>query len=140
MSNKRRMLPRSEARKGAMYLVFGYEFQGGDAEMYCAYEREWEPVRYDDYSQQVFTATCKNRAEIDARIEQHTKNWRLARLSKVSAAVLRVAVCEMLYIDDVDVPIAINEAVEISKEFEGEEGGAFVNGVLGGIARELENE
>ncbi|HWQ50212.1 MAG TPA: transcription antitermination factor NusB [Terriglobales bacterium] len=139
MSTKQRQLPRADARRGALYLVFGYGFQGGDAAQFCQHEREWEPDRYDDYSQRIFLTAVEHRAEIDELIGRHTKNWKLARLSKVSAAVLRVAVCEMLFIDEIDTPIAINEAVELAKEFEGEEGGAFVNGVLGGIAREREN-
>ena len=75
-------------------------------------------------------------AEIDARIDAFSYKWSRDRISRVSLAVLRLAVYEMLYDDDTPASVAINEAVELAKKYGGEEESSFVNGVLGGIARD----
>ena len=75
-------------------------------------------------------------AEIDARIDAFSHKWSRDRISRVSLAVLRLAVYEMLYDDDTPASVAINEAVELAKKYGGEEESSFVNGVLGGIARD----
>lgn len=77
--------------------------------------------------------------EIDAVIEKNLKGWSKARISKVSLAILRMAVCEMKYFDKVPVGVSINEAVEICKVYGSDEDKGFVNGILGAIAREKED-
>lgn len=76
--------------------------------------------------------------EIDAIISRKLKaGWKLNRISKVSLAVLRLAVYEMKYMDDIPVSVSINEAVELSKKFTVEDDTSFINGVLGAVAKEL---
>ena len=76
--------------------------------------------------------------EIDAIISSKLKSgWKLSRISRVSLAVLRIAVYEMKYIDDIPVSVSINEAVELSKKFTVQEDTSFINGVLGSVAKEL---
>ena len=75
-------------------------------------------------------------AELDARIDAHSHKWNRGRISRVSLAVLRLAIYEMLYEDSVPVSVAINEAVELAKKYGGDEESSFVNGILGGISRE----
>ena len=72
--------------------------------------------------------------EIDAMINEHTTGWKTGRMNKVDLSVLRLAVYEMKWDDEVPVKVAINEAVELAKNFSGDEGPAFVNGVLGKLA------
>jgi N utilization substance protein B len=74
--------------------------------------------------------------EIDAEIEKNLKGWKIGRISKVALAILRVAVCEMRYNPNIPVGASINEAVELAKRYGDEESPAFVNGVLGSVARE----
>ena len=75
-------------------------------------------------------------ADIDAYIDSFSHKWSRSRISRVSLAVLRLAVYEMLYDDDTPVSVAINEAVELAKKYGGDEDSSFVNGVLGGISRQ----
>ena len=75
-------------------------------------------------------------AEIDARIDEFSHKWSRNRISRVALAVLRLAVYEMLYEEDIPVSVAINEAVELAKKYGGDEDSSFVNGVLGGISRD----
>ena len=74
-----------------------------------------------------------NISEIDKAIEKALDNWSINRIGKVELAILRVAVYEILY-DKLEPAIAINEAVEIAKEYGGDKSGAFVNGILAKIA------
>ena len=68
-------------------------------------------------------------------INEHTTGWKTGRMNKVDLSVLRLAVYEMKWDDEVPVKVAINEAVELAKNFSGDEGPAFVNGVLGNHAK-----
>ena len=76
--------------------------------------------------------------QLDARIDAHLHKWSRERISRVSLAVLRLAIYEMLFEDSVPVSVAINEAVELAKRYGGEEDSSFVNGILGSISRESE--
>ena len=72
--------------------------------------------------------------EIDAIINEHTTGWKTTRMNKVDLSILRLAVYEMKWDEDVPVKVAINEAEELGKRFSGDEGPAFINGVLGKLA------
>lgn len=72
--------------------------------------------------------------EIDEKIDSAAKGWSISRIGKVELAVLRLAVYEMLYDEDIPVGVAIDEAVELSKRFGQESSGAFVNGILASLA------
>jgi N utilization substance protein B len=77
-------------------------------------------------------------ADIDKLLQAYLTGWRIERLSKVDQQILRLAVYEMVYRDDVPARVAINEAIELAKRFGGEESGKFVNGVLGKMIRQLD--
>ncbi|MCI7180441.1 MAG: transcription antitermination factor NusB [Schaedlerella sp.] len=68
--------------------------------------------------------------EIDALIDEKSADWKTKRMNKVDLAILRLAVYEMRWDDDIPVGVAINEAVELAKKFSSDEGPSFVNGVL----------
>lgn len=76
--------------------------------------------------------------EIDGIIQKHLKKgWKLNRISKISLSILRLAIYEIIYLDDIPVSVSINEAVELSKKFSVQEDTSFINGVLGAAAKEL---
>lgn len=75
------------------------------------------------------------RIQIDKYIEKYAQGWKVNRISKTAMAVLRCAVCEVLYMDDIPNAAAINEAVELAKGYDEAETVSFVNGVLGGFMR-----
>jgi len=74
--------------------------------------------------------------EIDALINERTSGWKTSRMNKVDLSILRLAVFEMHYDEDIPVGVAINEAVELAKKYSGDEGPAFVNGVLAKVVAE----
>mgnify|MGYP004640434215 FL=1 len=100
---------------------------------------ETEVISKDKMTADIVKKAEENIDEIDAAIEDNLKGWSKQRISKVSLALLRMAVCEMKYFDKVPVGVSINEAVEICKVYGSDEDKGFVNGILGSISREKED-
>jgi N utilization substance protein B len=89
------------------------------------------------FAEPLIRGTLEHRAEIDERIQRYTKNWELGRMAVVDRNILRLAVYEMLYRDDIPPVVSINEAVDIAKRFSTDESGRFVNGILDKIKGDL---
>lgn len=128
-------MDRTAARAAAMKLVFEWEMggNGGDDTIFGLLEvsREDEEVGYID---EVVEGVKARQAEIDGWIAQFARGWSLDRMNRVDLAILRVAVFEILA-GEVPGPVAVNEAVELSKLYSTERSAAFINGVLGSIRR-----
>ena len=77
----------------------------------------------------------EKKEELDGYVEKYAKGWKVERISKTALAILRCALCEILYVDDVPASAAINEAVELDKGYDEPDTVAFVNGVLGGFMK-----
>jgi len=87
------------------------------------------------YIRALFQSVAEHKDELDGYITKYAKGWSLSRISKISLAIMRCAMCEILYIEDVPPAAAINEAVEIAKHYEEPETVSFINGVLGSFFR-----
>ena len=127
---------RVKARRTAFEMIFEYGFGVHSAEDILAMRRG-EETELDDYSVAMLVACENRRAEIDALIEKYAVDWTVQRMSSVTVAVLRLAVCELLRADDIPTAVTVNEAVELAKAYEGEECGSFVNGILGSVVKDL---
>lgn len=92
-----------------------------------------------DYIQELVEGTDYNKKYIDDILSVYLKGWKMDRLSRVDRQVLRLAVYEMIYRDDIPPKVVINEAIELAKNFGTEESGKFVNGVLGKMVKELDD-
>ena len=100
-----------------------------------------EPMEEDIiYSEQVLKGIQEHEAEIDDIINELSIGWRIERMPKVDLCVLRVAIYEMLYRDDIPCGVSINEAVELAKQFGGDRSSAYINGMLGTFAKRIEGE
>ncbi len=130
-------LSRRESRKQAVELVFEQRFHS-DEPISETYDNALvcREMSDDEYTKQLFFGACEKDAEITEIISEFTKSWKIGRISKVSLSVLKIAIYEMLFVPEVSHAVAINEAVEISKIYEGKEASAFVNGVLGAVSKE----
>ena len=131
---------RSEARSAAFTQVFQMKQHKEEMEEIMAYMLEEMPECNDNlgYITTVVNGVNEHEKEIEEIISAHLKEgWTLSRISKVAAAVMKLAVYEMKYEDDVPPKVAINEAVELVKKYGTEQDPAFVNGVLGAIIKEL---
>lgn len=128
---------RRRAREAALALLYSSDIMGTDAWGIAesgAYPAD--NLSMSAYAEALVQGVCAKRADIDRRLATSSDNWALERMPAVDRAILRVAVYEMLYVRDVPVSVAINEAVELAKLYGGEDDSSkFVNGVLGRIAR-----
>ena len=134
---KGKNMTRHESRELAFILVFEKSFQDETTIVELienAQELELFPA--NNFAENLAKKVYENIEEIDNAINDNLVGWSAKRISRVSRAILRLAVCEILY-TDVPVGVAINEAVEITKKFASDEDASYVNGVLGAVARKL---
>lgn len=91
------------------------------------------------YIKQVVLGVCENVSELDEIISKYSEDWDISRISKLNLSILRIAIFEIKYCDDIPMSASINEAVEISKIYDAEEKSSkFINGILGTFARSLD--
>lgn len=128
-------LSRREERELCFTLLYEMTFYK-DGEQQALFEREKELRGFEenDYIKTVFFGVMENREKIDALIEKYSNGWRVRRISRVSLAIMRLCIYEMLYVDDIPFNVSINEAVELCKKFNDEKANAFVNGILNAVA------
>lgn len=103
----------------------------GEDELFAEYPEK----KQKDYIIRLAENMEEYRVQIDKYIEKYARGWKVGRISKTAMAVLRCAVCEVMYMDDIPAGAAINEAVELAKGYDEPETVAFINGVLGGFMR-----
>lgn len=103
----------------------------GEDELY----KELPDKKQMSYIRRLVQLSTENRSEIDGYIERYSKGWKIERISRTALAVMRCAICEILYMDEIPNAAAINEAVELAKGYDDPDTVAFVNGVLGGFMR-----
>lgn len=134
------MSARSKARKRALDILFQADVRGDEVPAVLAAEAKRaanEPAREASwlYAREIVDGVIDNREAIDEQITTFAKDWSLARMPAVDRAVLRIGAWEILYNDEVPSAVAIDEAVELAKEFSTDDSGSFVHGVLARIAR-----
>ncbi|MGE5631930.1 MAG: transcription antitermination factor NusB [Caulobacteraceae bacterium] len=88
------------------------------------------------FSEELIKGTLEKLDSIDDLIQSHTVGWTKERIARVDLAVLRLALYEILYRDDIPDSVAINEAIELAKKYSTDESGGFINGILGKIIRD----
>ncbi len=131
------MLTRREEREQAFFLIFEKAFNSEtDFQELYDLALETEIISDSAFVKELSFKTNENIESIDPVIEKYCIGWKMSRISKVALAVLRLAVCEILYFDDIPVGVSINEAVELCKKYASEEDKSFVNGVLSSVSKE----
>ena len=118
-------MKRTEMREHIFRMVFSYEFNS-DQEMPQQMQLYFEQLDQEPKEEDM----AYIRDKIDEMLNEHVTGWKTSRMNKVDLSILRLAVYEMKYDEDVPVGVAINEAVELAKKYSGDEGPAFINGVL----------
>ena len=102
----------------------------------CDLYEEMPGAGQREYISRLVSGVYEHAAELDSYIARYAKNWKFERISLVAAAIMRVAMYEIMYMPDIPHGVAINEAVEIAKGYEEEETVKFINGILGSFLRE----
>lgn len=129
-------MARSLARESAMRILYEYEMGGEGIEITIG--DLMEVVLPDEdlaYVRGVVDGVMQKLDDVDAVIEQNAIGWKLERISKVDLSILRLALFEMLYREDIPVAVSINEALELSHVYSTDESSSFINGILGTVAR-----
>ncbi len=134
------MSARTKARKRAMDILFQSDVRGERIATILAAEATraaTEPAREASwlYAREIVDGVIDNQGEIDEQISTFAKDWSLERMPAVDRALLRIGAWEILFNDEVPTAVAIDEAVELAKEFSTEESGSFIHGVLARIDR-----
>ena len=134
---------RREARKNAFYLIFQIGFHQTEEleqmkELFFEQKEQEIPKEQREFILKEVEGTKAHLLEIDEIITKKTKKWKKERISKVDIAILRLAIYEIYFSEEVPNSVAINEAVELAKEFGTEQSSAFINGILGSIVSEKE--
>lgn len=133
-------MTRHESRQEAFCLLFEKTFTDQPIDDIIEGATETRDLQVSEFTLTLAKGTEEHLPQLDALIESKLKNWKLSRISKVSLAILRMATFELQYLPDVPMSVTINEAVELAKQYASEDDYAFVNGVLGAIAKELHLE
>jgi len=91
----------------------------------------------DDFLERLVLGVTEHRSEIDELIERFSENWRLERMAVIDRTILRLAIFELLYCEDIPPKVTLNEAIELGKRFGSEDSGRFINGILDRIQNEV---
>ena len=128
-------MTRKEAREQAFIIIFEKEFNSEySLDEIIESAKEAELFEADEFAVNIAKATLSDIENLDSIISSNLKGgWKINRISKVSLAILRLAVCEMTKFNDIPVSVSINEAVELAKKYAAEEDSSFVNGLLSSV-------
>ena len=130
-------MTRKEAREEAFILIFEKIFSDSQVDEILETAVEVRDLNPDEYIKNVFFGVYENIDEIDGIISDKAVGWKIERLSKTTLSILRLALYEMKYYDEIPVSVSINEAVELCKKYATKEDSAFVNGILSTVAKSL---
>lgn len=131
------MLNRKAAREQAFVLIFEKIFNDLSCDEIIDLAVDVREFETDEYCVSVFTGVYDNIEKIDALISENANGWNISRLGKVALAVMRLAIFELLFRDDIPASVSVNEAVELCKKFATTEDASFVNGVLGSVIKKV---
>ena len=146
-------MTRGNARELALHLIYGRTFTGEEPESVISTRLEKEyyanlgeenevyaerPSRAQmRYIDTVVTGVANREEELDEQIRKFSIGWDISRISKLARCILRLAIFEILYVEDVPAGVAVSAAVRIAKKYNDDDTGSFVNGILGSFVRSL---
>ena len=140
--------PRHLLRMKAFQFLYGQAFTEATTglqleEAFCAFPTqdvsEIENATCEGFAWELVAGVWSNSKKLDAVIEQFAENWRIDRVGRVELGLLRIAIYEMLYREDVPSKVAINEALDLNKQFGDEKSRTFLNGILDAVAKAVES-
>ena len=149
-------MTRANARELAVHLIYGRDFTGEEPEQvvavrlakeyYAKLSEENEiyaerPSRAQTaYLDKVVSGVANRTDDLNSEIQKYSIGWDISRISRLTRAIMQLAIFEILYVEDVPTGVAVSEAVRLAKKYDGDDTGSFVNGILGSFARSLNNE
>lgn len=131
-------MTRKQAREQALILIFEKSFRDEPIPDIILAAKEARDLEDDPFIDTAANGVFSHLEQIDRLISDHISGWKIERISRVALAAMRLALYEMLYMEDIPTGVSINEAVELTKQFASKEDAAYINGVLGSVAKQLE--
>lgn len=131
-------MSRRVAREVALKTIFQLDF-GGDREQAFLNMLEEEPLeqRDQEFAKNLIDGVTSRQGQIDDIIRDFAVDWKLERVARVERTILRMALYELLWVEDIPPNVTVNEAVELAKVYSSPEAGRFVNGILGNVLNHL---
>ncbi|WDV47938.1 transcription antitermination factor NusB [Clostridiaceae bacterium M8S5] len=131
-------MSRKTTRQKAMKLLYQMQVNNdfNEENKIIFFEENKITSKEIDYFNDCIDTVCKNKDDIDSVIKKYAKGWKLERISAVDLSILRIAIYEILFNDDIPMQVSINEAVETAKMYSSDEAGKFINGILGAFVRD----
>ncbi len=130
-------MSRRQARESALQVLFQVDMGGLDPkEAFLRMGENFNLAAGDDFTQRLVNGTLENLSAIDQVIEVVSSDWNLKRMANVDRNIMRLALFEVFYCEDIPDNVSVNEAIELGKIFGGADSGRFINGILGKV---LEN-
>lgn len=137
-ADNRNNISRYKMREQAFILCFEMLFSDTDIDELADNAGDARDEFLSDFALDCAKGVKEHAEQIDLKIGENLKEgWKVSRISRVSLAILRLAIYEMLYLDEIPVSVSINEAVELSKKYTVQDDTAFINGLLGSVAKAL---
>jgi len=132
---------RRKSRELLLQLLYQYEIRRESPgkilqEFWTTREKVHPDIR--SFTDSLFRGTVKHQEELDSAISDLARNWKLSRLSIVDKNILRFAIFEIAFRDDIPEKVSIDEAIEVAKRYSSDEAGAFINGILDNLIRNRE--
>jgi len=133
------LIKRRKSRESALQVLYQWDLTQQDAQRGLAHFEEHFSFRKekDGFFERIVQGVLEHCHEIDRLIEQYSENWRLDRISPIDRTILRIAIFELLYCEEIPPKVALNEAVDLGKRFGSENSGSFINGILDRILNEV---
>jgi N utilization substance protein B len=137
--SRRDSIPRRKSREFALQVLYQLEITKQDPLSTVAQFQEHfsEGVERDGFAERLVVGVSQHREEIDDLIERVSENWRLDRMNAIDRNLLRMAVFELLYCEDIPPKVTLNEAIDLGKRYGTDESGSFINGILDRIQNEV---
>jgi N utilization substance protein B len=140
MNGKKKIRGRRETREWIIQFLFQLDFNPEPIDIaLCDFWEEKDPAESEKaYAEEIIRGVVQRKDELDDRLSSYAKRWDSERMGAVDRTVMRVALFEMLYREDIPPVVSINEAVHFAKDFSSFQSGRFVNGVLDRIRQDLD--
>jgi N utilization substance protein B len=131
------MRRRTRSREIALQFLYMHDLRDDAGEQLAAFlADETKDRQVRDFSVRLIEGVKTHREEIDALLTRVAKNWEIHRMATIDRNVLRMAIFEILYCDDIPANVSINEAIELGKRFSTQNSGAFINGILDRVSKD----
>jgi len=129
---------RRKSRESALQVLYQLNITKQDATTALArFQEHFLPnEEVDDFLKRLVLGVLENLPQLDRLIEQYSENWRLDRINTIDRNILRMALFELLYCEEIPPKVTINEAIDLGKRFGSEDSGSFINGILDRIQNE----